>query len=310
MKRIGVIGSFVVDLTARCNRLPSKGETTKGCSFKAGAGGKGSNQTIAAARLGRDVLFSTKLGNDEYANYCINAVNSEKHLNGEYIFRTAEASTGIALISVSEESGDNQIVVVPGACETYSDEDIKKLEPLLDSIDILLLQLEINMDATEKLIKAAYDKSIKVILNPAPAAPLKEELYRYLYLVTPNESEAESLSGIKVETDEDAERAAKWFMDKGVENVIITLGKKGSYLYTKDFRKLYKNYPLKAIDTTGAGDSFNGALLAYLSDDMPLKDAVSKAMAASNISVTRKGTSAAMPTEEEVEELIEEYGLL
>ncbi len=310
MKRIGVIGSFVVDLTARCNKLPTKGETTKGKSFKAGAGGKGSNQAIAAARLGRDVLFSTKLGNDEYASYCLNAVNEEKNLDGEYIFKTDEASTGIALIAVSEESGDNQIVVVPGACETYNDEDIEKLEPLLNSIDILLLQLEINMDATEKLIKAAYKKAIKVILNPAPAAPLNEELYKYLYLVTPNESEAETLSGIKVNDEDSAEKASKWFIEKGVENVIITLGKKGAYLHTKNFNKLYKNYPLKAIDTTGAGDSFNGALLAYLSDEMSLEDAVSKAMAASNISVTRKGTSAAMPTEKDVEDLIKIYGLL
>lgn len=310
MKRIGVIGSFVVDLTARCNKLPAKGETIKGSSFKAGAGGKGSNQAIAAARLGKEVLFSTKIGEDEYANYCLNAIKSEEHLNGKYVFKTNKASTGIALIAVSEESADNQIVVVPGACETYSDKDIDALMPLLESIDILLLQLEINMDATEKIIKKAYDKSIKVILNPAPAAPLKEELYKYLYLVTPNESEAEALSGIKVEDEKDAEQAAKWFIAKGVQNVIITLGKKGSYLYTEDFKKLYKNYPLKAIDTTGAGDSFNGALLAYFSDDMSLSDAVSKAMAASNISVTRKGTSASMPNAEEVEELIKKYGRL
>lgn len=310
MKKIGIIGSFVVDLTARTERLPRPGETVKGLSFRAGAGGKGSNQAIAAARQGAKLRFSTKIGNDSFSSFCRDAIGNEKNIDASWVFTTDEAETGTALISVSEETGQNEIVVVPGASCTYSDEDIKALDSMLDGLDYLLMQLEINNDATEKLIRKAYGMGIKVILNPAPAYQIAKDLYPMLYLVTPNETEAALLSGMKC-TNEDEERAiASYFASLGVKNTIITIGRNGIFFSGEGTERRIPNYDLRPVDTTGAGDAFNGGLLAYLGEGMTLLEAARHAMAVSNISVTRHGTSASMPSREDVDELIGKYGLL
>ena len=204
MKKTAVIGSFVVDLMARTPHLPEPGETVMGSFFRAGPGGKGANQAAAARRAGCDLVFSTKLGEDDFAGIALSSFQRDG-IGLDYVFRTGKAPTGAALISVDEATGQNEIVVVLGACSTYDDNDIARLDQALTGCEYLLLQLEINTDATEKLIRLAAKKGVRVILNPAPVQHLPEELYRMLYLVTPNEVEARILTA----SPATARRAAK-----------------------------------------------------------------------------------------------------
>ena len=195
MKKVAVVGSFVVDLTARTPHLPEPGETVLGSFFKMGPGGKGANQAVAAKRAGCELVFSTKLGQDSFAQLALDSFRQDG-LPVDYVFQTDRASTATALIAVDETTSQNKIVVVLGACNTYTDEDLAKLEGMLEGCEYLLLQLEINVDATEKLIDMAHRKGIRVILNTAPVQILPEEVYPKLYLVTPNEVEARILTGI------------------------------------------------------------------------------------------------------------------
>lgn len=296
MKSVGVIGSFIIDLTSRSSRLPKEGETVKGSSFKMGAGGKGYNQAIAASRSGSHVLYSTKLGEDSFASFF-----KEEEMDARWVYKTDKASTGVALISVSETTSQNQIIVVTGASDTYSDEDIEKLDSLLCNVEYLLLQMEINMDALLKIIKRAYDKGVKVILNPAPAAPLEDEYYSMLYAVTPNETEAQFLSGKeKCETEDDYKEIEEFFSSRGVKNTIITLGSRGVYCNGK----VLPPFKVKALDTTGAGDAFNGGFLTALSEGKTMEDSCIFGQATAAISVTRLGTSPAMPKREEIDEFL------
>ncbi len=300
MGKVGVVGSFVVDLMARTPRLPIPGETVKGSFFKMGPGGKGFNQAIAAARAGAQVLFSTKLGRDDFAHIATDLLEKEPNIDGTWVFDTERATTGIALISVEEATSQNEIVVVPGACDTYTDEDIASLEGLLSQVEHLLLQLELNQEAVEKIIRIAADKGIKVILNPAPAAHLSPALYPLLFAVTPNETEAAFLSGLPCDTDEDYRSVAAWFHGKGVENVIITIGKRGVFFSDGTEQRVIPNYDVKVVDTTGAGDAFSGGLLAALGNGASLRDACVFGNVVANLSVTKRGTSVAMPWEHEI----------
>lgn len=305
MKKVAVVGSFVVDLMARTPHLPEPGETVKGSFFKAGPGGKGANQAVAAKRAGSNLVFSTKLGTDSFAEIAYKSFENET-ISSEYIFKTEEAATGAALISVDETTSQNEIVVVLGACNTFSEEDLERLKPGLEGCEYLLLQLEINTDATEKLINWAYGQGIRVILNPAPVQELPKELYSKLYLVTPNEVEARILTGIACDNPEGCQKAADKFLEKGVKNVIITLGSRGIYLYDGSSQQVLENYDVKVLDTTGAGDAFNGGLLAGLSQGMTLKQATIYGNVVSNLAVTRLGTAPAMPTRDEIEAFIRE----
>lgn len=305
MKRTAVIGSFVVDLMARAPHLPEPGETVMGSFFRAGPGGKGANQAAAAKRAGGDVVFSTKLGQDDFAGIALESFRRDG-IDLRYVFRSEEAPTGAALISVDEGSSQNEIVVVLGACATYDDGDIARLEEALEGCEYLLLQLEINTDATEKLIRLAAGKGIRVILNPAPVQPLPEELYRMLYLVTPNEVEARILTGVPCDDAAGCRQAAEVFFRRGVEKVIITLGSRGVYLNDGAGELLIPNYDVPVLDTTGAGDAFNGGLLAGLSRGLSLRDAARFGGVVANLAVTKLGTAPAMPTAGEIEAFIRE----
>lgn len=304
MKKAAVLGSFVVDLMALSPKLPASGETVKGRMFRMGPGGKGFNQAIAAGRAGVKISYVTKLGNDEFARIATGMLEKESNVDFSQIIYTDDAPTGAALITVDERTGENDIVVVTGSCDTFNDDDIEKLDRMLSSIDYLLLQLEINMDALEKIIRSAYGKGVKVILNPAPAAVLNDEIYGMLYLITPNESEAETLTSIRCDTAQGLDQAASWFLEKGVENVVITLGRNGSYLSNKEGKERFDNYDVEVVDTTGAGDAYNGGLLAGLCTEMTIADACRYASAVSNLAVTKIGTSIAMPYENEIEKLL------
>lgn len=306
-EKITVFGSFVVDLMARTPHLPAPAETVKGSFFKQGAGGKGFNQGVAAFKSGGDVAMITKLGRDSLANVALDTM-TELNMPKDYLFYNDDVATGIALIMVDENTSQNEIVIVPGACSTITDEDIAKVEDRIKQSGYLLLQLEVNQDANEKVAKLAKENGVKVIINTAPYQPISDEFLKGAYLVTPNEVEAEELTGIAVNDLESADRAAKVFLDKGVQNVLITLGSRGVYINTDGKSEIVPAYRVDAIDTTGAGDAFNGGLLTALAEGKSLADASRFANALAALSVQRIGTTPSMPTREEIDAFIKERG--
>ncbi len=305
--QVTVFGSFVVDLMARTHRLPVPGETVKGHYFKQGAGGKGFNQGIAAKKAGGNVVMVTKLGKDTLAQVATDAMDAVG-LPKNHLFYNDEISTGIALIMVSENTSQNEIVVVPGACGTITEEDIAVAEKAICESAYILLQLEVNQDANEKVARIAKEHGVKVIINTAPYQPMSEEFLRGAYLITPNETEAEELTGIAVKDMESANQAAKVIFNKGVQNVLITLGSRGVYINTNGKAEIIPAYQVKAIDTTGAGDAFNGGLLTALAEGKTLREAARFANALAAISVQRIGTTPSMPTREEIDAFISTQG--
>lgn len=302
--RVAVIGSFVVDLMARCPHLPSPGETVKGSFFRLGAGGKGYNQAVAAAKAGADLFFSTKVGEDEFARILYSGLK-DNGLSDNVVFSCSEAATGAALISVDEQTSQNEIVVVPGSCECITGEEIQEMFKHLDDVRYLLLQLEINTDAMEEIIERAYEAGIKVILNPAPVQKIDDKVFRHLYAIVPNEVEAQILSGKNYSGDSDCSGMADFFLEKGVENVIITLGKRGAYVRSAGNGFFIDNYPdIRVVDSTGAGDAFCGGLLAALGEGSSFEESARFANVVSNLSVTRLGTSVSMPARAEIDSFL------
>lgn len=305
MGKVTVFGSFVVDLMGRTPHLPVPGETVKGSMFKMGPGGKGFNQGVAAHKAGADVTMVTKLGKDSFANVALDAMK-ELNMKQEHVFVTEEAETGCALILVDENTSQNEIVVLLGACNTITDEEVDSLTDVLKDSEYLLTQLETNVSAVDRVIDIAYKNNVKVILNTAPVQPVEDEILKKIYLITPNEVEAEILTGIPVDSKENADKAADWFFEKGVENVLITLGGRGVYIATKEKREIIPAYHVEAIDTTGAGDAFNGGLVAALAEGKDLWEAAGFANALAAVAVQRLGTTPAMPAREEIEQFIKE----
>lgn len=308
MKKVAVVGSFVVDLMARAPHLPEPGETVTGSFFKAGPGGKGANQAAAAKRAGADLVFSTKIGKDSFGEIAKQSFTSD-NISMDYVFETEDVPTGAALISVDEVTSQNEIIVVPGACSTFTDGNIDQLKQALSGCSYLLLQMEINPDATEKLIRLAADMGISVILNTAPVQALSEELYPLLEMVTPNEVEAKILTGIPCDDKEGCRKAAEVFLQKGVKKVIITIGKRGVYYYDGQTEEIIDNYDVKVVDTTGAGDAFNGGLLAGLSQGMDFLSAARYGNVVSNLAVTKLGTALSMPSKEEIQRFMEKENI-
>jgi len=305
-QKVTVFGSFVVDLMARAPRLPVPGETVLGSFFKQGAGGKGFNQGIAAHKSGGDVTMITKLGRDSLAGVATDAMDSVG-LSKDHLFYSETEPTGVALISVDENTSQNEIIIVPGACATISDEDIASVADRIKESAYLLLQLEVNQDANEKVAAMAKAAGVKVIVNTAPYSPVTDEFLSGCYLVTPNEVEAEELTGICVSDLESADKAADVFKDRGVQNVVITLGSRGVYVNEDGKSEIVPAYKVNAIDTTGAGDAFNGGLLTALSEGKTISEAARFANALAAISVQRIGTTPAMPTRAEIDKFLEEH---
>ena len=305
-QKITVFGSFVVDLMARTPHLPAPGETVKGSFFKQGAGGKGFNQGIAAHKTGADVAMITKLGRDSLAGVATDAMDAVG-MPKDYLFFNDTAPTGVALIMVDENSSQNEIVIVPGACATITDADIASVEKRIKESAYVLLQLEVNQDANEKVARLAKENGVRVIVNTAPYQPVTDEFLNGCYLVTPNEVEAEELTGVPVDSLESADRAAKVFLEKGVQNVLITLGGRGVYVCSEGKSEIIPAFKVNAIDTTGAGDAFNGGLLTALAEGKNLHDAACFANAVAAISVQRIGTTPSMPTREEVDAFLREH---
>ncbi|MGO5053518.1 ribokinase [Lachnospiraceae bacterium LCP25S3_G4] len=299
-KKVTVFGSFVVDLMGRTPHLPVPGETVKGSMFKMGPGGKGFNQGVAAHKAGANVTMITKLGKDAFANVALDAMK-ELQMSSERVFISDSAETGVALIMVDEHTSQNEIVVILGACNTISDREVESITDVIAESEYLLTQLETNVSSVEKVIDIAYKNGVKVILNTAPIQPISDEILAKVELITPNEVEAELLTGICIDSEEHAGLAADWFFQKGVKNVLITLGGRGVYIATPTRRGIIPAYQVKAIDTTGAGDAFNGGLVAALSEGKDLWESAVFANALAAIAVQRLGTTPSMPTRAEID---------
>ncbi|NMC38808.1 MAG: ribokinase [Bacteroidales bacterium] len=299
MNRIIVIGSSNTDMVVKTKKLPAPGETVLGGTFLMNPGGKGANQAVAAARLDGNVTFVTKTGNDLFGEQAVHLFNFEG-IDTRFIIRDARNPSGIALITV-DENGENCIVVAPGSNATLSAYDIEDAAFETDLSDVFLMQLEIPISTVEFVAQKVFHKGLRVILNPAPARLLPIELLECLYLITPNETEAEILTGIKVIDAPSAQKAAEKLLHKGVRNVVITMGAAGAFLMNSGFSGMISVIPVKAVDTTAAGDVFNGALAVAISEGKELKDAVDFANRAAAISVTRMGAQASAPYRKELQ---------
>ncbi|MDP4227854.1 MAG: ribokinase [Bacteroidota bacterium] len=296
--KIVVIGSCNTDMVVKSNRLPVPGETVLGGAFMMNPGGKGANQAVAIARLGGNVTFISKTGNDLFGKQSIE-MYSDENINTDFIFSDPNLPSGVALIMV-DTNGENCIVVASGANSSLNTKDIEKARKVIESADILLMQLEIPMETVEYAAKIACEKGIKVILNPAPAAFLSNDLLKCLYAIVPNKTEAEMLTGIKVVDLDSAKQAADIISSKGVDIVIITLGSKGALVKEGNIYYEVPAEKVTAIDTTAAGDTFCGALCIAISEGFTTEDAVKMANKASGITVTRAGAQSSIPYRKEL----------
>ncbi|MBC8570792.1 ribokinase [Zongyangia hominis] len=304
MGKIVVFGSYVTDLTGWAGHLPVPGETVIGSSFKMGPGGKGSNQAVAAHRAGADMKIITKVGDDVFGREAIDFYMKEG-MDTDMVFIDKEKETGSALIMVDEITGQNSILVTSGACGNITDSDIEKARPYIEQAEILLLQFEINLDALYKIIDIAHAAGVRVVLNPAPAMEIDESILCKVDVVTPNEVEAAILTGIKEVVDmESATRAARVFFQKGVGAVVITMGKAGVFVMQGEEARFVKSRSVKAVDTTGAGDAFNGGFVTALSEEKDIFAAVEFGNVVGALSVTKKGTAPSMPRREEIDRML------
>ncbi|MCF6766313.1 ribokinase [Thiotrichales bacterium 19S3-7] len=294
---IVVIGSSNTDLVVNVPHIPLEGETVLGNHFSIHKGGKGANQAVAAARLGAAVSFIACIGQDDFGTTAINSYQQEG-IDTTHIYREGKTS-GVALITVTNQ-GNNAISVAPESNSLLSNMHIDQISNLLNSSEIILTQMEIPIKTIEYLIDKAKNTQAKLIVNPAPAIALNEGLYQYIDIITPNESEAELLTGIKVTDELSAFQASKIFRQMGVKEVIITLGAKGAYLYNDHHQKLVTGFNVNAVDATAAGDTFNGALAYAITQGQTTLEATQFANAASALAVTRPGAQRSTPKLEEV----------
>lgn len=304
--KVVVVGSFIVDITGFANRFPKDGETVIGSAVRIGPGGKGSNQATAVSRAGADVVMITKIGNDVLSNIAHEHYSAEG-MSEKFIYKTDKATTGTAFIEVNETSGENRIIAIKGANELLSAAEVAAAEDEIASCDAVLAQLETSNEAVEELMRIAKKYGKTIVLNPAPYQPVPDGFFDGVDYLTPNETEAEFYSGVPVESPDDAERAALKLLKMGVKNVIITLGKKGAFFTDGKNKMLVPTTDLKAVDTTGAGDAFNGGFAVALSEGMDIGRALKFANCTASISVTRFGTSPAMPYRHEIDELMKRF---
>lgn len=291
-----VVGSSNIDLVASVDRLPSRGETVLGYRFAQSFGGKGANQAVAAARAGAEVAFLSKLGADA------NGRLIEQHLAAQglsrpILLRDAEFPTGVAMILV-DHSGENQIAVVPGSNGRLTPADLRQHRELIAGARVLLLQMEIPRETVFEALRLGRECGLTTILNPAPAAPLPSDLLRLVDILTPNESEAQALTG-----SADPAEAARILTDRGVGTVVVTCGANGAFLATGNDVTHIPGFLVETIDSTGAGDAFNGALACAVAEGVPIKSAIVRANAAGALATTGRGAQESMPTKDDIEQL-------
>ncbi len=299
---IVVVGSSNTDMILQMAHIPRPGETILGGEFSMAAGGKGANQAVGAARAGGQVVFVARVGNDMFGDQAVRGFVRDA-INVDYVVRDTHAASGVALIFVAKD-GENSIGVASGANGRLSPEDVAKAREAITSADILLMQLETPLETVKAAAEMAVAAGVRVILNPAPAQPLGDDLLKHVSILTPNELEAELLTGVKVEGTNGAAEAAKVLISKGIQTVLITLGPSGTFVATKDSGELVPGFKVKAVDTTAAGDVFNGALAVALAEGRPLKEAVRFANAAGALSVTKLGAQPSAPRRQDIEQFM------
>jgi len=301
--KIVILGVFVADTAYRADRAPRMGETIMGNSFALGPGGKGSNQSVAAARLGADVTFLSKLGRDPFADMALKtwADAGVKPM----VTQSDESYTGAAYIFIEEATGENAIIICPGVAATIAAADMEANVDLIGSASVFMTQLEQSMDAAVRALEIARAGGVRTILNPAPATNLPDGMLGLCDYITPNETEAEGLTGVAVTSEDDARRAAEVFLSKGVGAAVITLGERGALFHSARQSELIPAVNAgPVVETTGAGDAFNGGFATALArGDDPIA-AVRYGCATAGISVTRPGTAPSMPSFAEVEALV------
>lgn len=296
--KIVVIGSMNTDMVISSKRIPLPGETVMGGKFMMNSGGKGANQAVAAARLDGNVYFIAKSGNDLFGRRAISQYQ-EDNINTDYMVADPELPSGVALILV-DEKGENSISVASGANGSLSPKDIDAASELIADCKIVLMQLETPVETIEHAARLAYLQGKTVILNPAPARELSDDLMKYVNILIPNETEATLLSGIEINNVDDARRAAEEISRRGIQTVIITLGSKGSLIKDGDDFHLVPCRKVKAVDTTAAGDTFCGAFAVALAEGRNIVEAVEFATRCAAITVTRPGAQMSLPRRSEV----------
>lgn len=293
-----VLGSFMMDQVVSTPRAPQNGETIIGDSFATYPGGKGANQAVAASRLGSEVIMAGKIGDDSNGERFIKTLKNED-INTNWIEVDKDQATGVGFVT-SERDGNNRIIVVPGANLKYDFNDLKKLYSVLDKVNVLIMQLEMDIAVMEEAAKIAKEKGVKVILNPAPGQKISNEFMSNIDYLTPNETELEILTDMKVTSTEDAIQAAKILLNRGVENIIVTLGDNGALVVNKNFEAHVEGYTVPVKDTVAAGDAFNGALAVSIENNIEITEAIKYANATGALTVTKNGAIPSIPTRDEV----------
>lgn len=299
-RKIVVIGSCNTDMVISMDHLPLPGETLIGGEFFMNSGGKGANQAVAAARLGGNVSFIAKVGNDPFGKRALEQYRAEG-IDVKHILTDPEQPSGVALIMVDAQ-GENSIAVASGANAHLTTKDIDNAKEILSRADIVLMQLETPITTVEHAANVAKRSGAKVILNPAPAQPLPESLLQNLYILIANETEAEFISGTQITDMDSVARAADILCDKGVEKVVITLGSRGAFVKERGNYHQIPGLKVKAVDATAAGDTFCGALCVALAEEKNLTEAVTFANRCAAVTVTRMGAQSSLPYRSEIEE--------
>ena len=299
---IVVVGSSNTDMIIKLDRIPRPGETILGGAFVTAAGGKGANQAVGAARAGGQVTFIARVGQDMFGDQAVAGFATDG-INVDHVSRDKTNPSGVALIFVAKD-GENSIAVAGGANAKLSPADVRKAKAAFADASVLVMQLETPLESVQAAADLAVKDGVRVILNPAPAQPLPDKLLKCVSILTPNETEAELLTGIAVTDTASAAVAAAKLRARGVQTVIITLGARGSFVATESGGQLVSGFKVEAVDTTAAGDIFNGALAVALAEGKPLDQAVRFGHAAAAISVTRLGAQPSAPTRREIEKFL------
>lgn len=300
--------SIIVDLTAFTSHLPVEGETVKGEKLRMSAGGKGSNQMTAASRLGSEVIIIGKLGKDSLSEIIKSHYNAD-NISMEYVEQSEKYSTDTALIEIDVKSGQNRIIVMTGSSGQVDDKQVLAAEKEFKDADLVLCQYETGVSSIIEAKKLAKKYNIPFVCNPAPFMEMPKEFYEGIDYITPNETEAEYITGIKTDSIENVKLAAKKLLSMGIKNAVITLGKRGSYFTDGKREIIIDSLPVKAVETTGAGDAFNGGFITAIAEGKSVDDAMRFATCVASISVTRLGAASSMPYRKEVEELyLKTYG--
>jgi len=303
MSEISVLGIFVADISFSGKKIPVIGETILGDSYNIGPGGKGCNQAIAITRLGGKVSFISKLGKDNYGDLALKTLK-ENNINSSSIIQSANLQTGVAGIMLDKKSGKNAINVITGAPSTFTISEVDKHLNVIKNSKIFLTQLEIPKDVTLHCLKTAKENKVLTILNPAPASEISKEFFNYVDYFTPNESEAEFYTGIKITNEKEAKEASIKLLNLGLKKVIITLGEKGLFYSDGNEDIFLKATAVKVIDTTGAGDAFNGGLAYALSQNKSIKDSLSLANQVAGLSTLKLGAGNTMPYFKDLKNII------